>query len=87
MNQLFPIKVECYAGYKAGETPLNFTLNSMKFEIVEISDRWYQGETSPDFPPANYFKVKSRDGKNFLINHQLNSDEWFLLVKGESIHL
>lgn len=87
MNRLFSIEVECYAGQKADETPLNFVFHDMKFEIIEVSDRWYQGEYSSYFPPANYFKVKTKDGKKFIIKHQKNTDEWFLLVHGETIHL
>ena len=87
MNQLFPIKVECYAGQKANETPLNFVFHDMKFNIIEVTDRWYQEESSSNLPPANYFKVKTKDKKSFIIKHQKKSDEWFLLVHGETIHL
>ncbi|PWD97719.1 cytoplasmic protein [Marinilabilia rubra] len=87
MNTLFPIKVKCYSGHKADETPLSFIFHDMKFEIIEVTDRWYQAEYSPNTQPANYFKVKTKDRKNFMIKHQKNTDEWFLLVHGETIHL
>jgi hypothetical protein len=39
MKDLFEIKVECHAGYKAGEYPKRFFWNEMLFEIEEILDR------------------------------------------------
>jgi hypothetical protein len=87
MLQLVPIDVECYASYKADETPRRFYLHKMKFEIANIYDRWYQGESSPGFPIANYFKVGIPDGKKFILKHAIAEDMWFLLIQGESIHL
>jgi hypothetical protein len=87
MLQLVQIDVECYAGYKADETPRRFYLHNMKFEITNIYDRWYQSESSPGFPIANFFKVGTPDGKKFILKHAIAEDDWFLLIKGESIHL
>jgi len=54
---LIPIEVECHSGYKADEYPKCFHLNNDRYEIVEIPDRWYQGELDPEWPASNYFKV------------------------------
>jgi len=45
---LIPIKVECYSGYKADETPRCFYWNNNVFEIKKILDRWYQGNLDPE---------------------------------------
>ena len=44
MTDSIPIEVECHSGYKADEYPKCFYRDDEKFEIKEISDRWYQGD-------------------------------------------
>jgi hypothetical protein len=78
MLKLARIKVECFAGYKADEYPKYFHLDNNRFEIYEIADRWYQPTTTPDSPVANYFKVETTCGQEFILKHNLENDEWFL---------
>jgi hypothetical protein len=78
MTKLIPIKVECHSGYKADEYPKCFYRNSDKFEIQEITDRWYQGDRNPEYPVSNYFKVDTTCGKQYIIKHDLESDQWYL---------
>jgi hypothetical protein len=78
MTKLIPIKVECHSGYKANEYPKCFYRNSDKFEIQEITDRWYQGDRNPEYPVSNYFKVDTTCGKQYIIKHDLESDQWYL---------
>jgi hypothetical protein len=78
MMKLIPVKAECYSGYIADEYPRCFTLKNEKFEIREVTDRWYQGETNPEYPVSNYFKVKTMCGKEFILKHDLQSDIWYL---------
>ncbi len=37
------ISVECYSGFKANERPIAFTCEGERREILEITDRWYEG--------------------------------------------
>ena len=76
--QLTPIQVECYAVVKADETPRRFTLNENTIEVGEVLDRWYQVESRPEWPRADYFKVRAAEGGEYLLKHDLESDEWFL---------
>ena len=76
--QLIPIQVECYAGAKADETPRRFTWKSRRIDVAEILDRWYQVENLPEWPRADYFKVRGADGGDYLLKHDLESDQWFL---------
>jgi len=85
MIELIPIEAECHAGYKADEYPKCFILDNERFEISEVTDRWYQGDRNPDFPLSNYFKVITYSGKEFIIKHDLACDRWFLCHR-ESIN-
>ena len=75
---LTSIEVGCYAGVKADETPCRFTLNEHSIEVGEVLDRWYQIESQPEWPRADYFKVRAVDEREYLLKHDLKSDEWFL---------
>ncbi|MFP4366929.1 MAG: hypothetical protein ACLFQA_07525 [Bacteroidales bacterium] len=85
MQKLIEVKVECYSGYRAEESPRRFYINDMRFEIEAITDRWYQARSEPGFPPAHYFKVQTGDSKQYILKHEHTSNKWYLLVKGESI--
>jgi hypothetical protein len=87
MNDLIPIKVECYSGYKISEYPKNFYWDDIRFEIEEILDRWYQSDLNPDFSESNYFKVITLDNKIYILKHEIKSDKWFLRIKGECFNL
>ena len=76
--KLVPIRVECYAGAKADETPRRFTLEERTVEVGEVLDRWYQVESEPEWPRADYFKVLAADEREYLLKHDLEADEWFL---------
>jgi hypothetical protein len=75
---LRPLQVECYAGAKADETPRRFYWEGDWHEIVEVVDRWHQVVSLPEWPRADYFKVRAADGHDYLLKHDLESDEWFL---------
>lgn len=76
--ELIPIKVECYAGAKAGETPRRFIWETQSIEVSEVLDRWHQIESKPEWPRADYFKVRGADDHPYLLKHDLESDEWYL---------
>ena len=76
--KLIPIQVECYAGAKADETPWRFLWSERTIEVVEVLDRWYQVESKPEWPRADYFKARAADACEFLLKHDLESDEWFV---------
>jgi len=80
MPGLIPIKVECHSGYKADEYPECFYRDEIKFEITEITDRWYQGDRNPEYPISNYFKVRTNTGQQFIIKHELADDKWYLYL-------
>jgi hypothetical protein len=76
--KLTPIQVECYAGARADETPRRFRWEEQTIEVGEVLDRWYQVESKPEWLRADYFKVRAADEREYLLKHDLESDEWFL---------
>jgi hypothetical protein len=75
---LIPIQVECYAGAKAEETPRRFIWETRRIEVEEVLDRWHQVESRPEWPRADYFKVRGADRGEYLLKHDLEAGEWYL---------
>jgi hypothetical protein len=76
--RLIPIKVSCYAGAKVDETPRCFVLVERTIDVDGVLDRWFQVESKPEWPRADYFKVRASDKREYLLKHDLEVDEWFL---------
>src|SRR5262252_2113939 len=66
-----PIHVDAYSGYKANGRPRQFTLDEEIYEIGAVLDQWYE-------PSATYFKVRSMEGKTYLLRYDEEADEWTL---------
>jgi hypothetical protein len=79
MEQI-PIKVKCYSGYKADESPRSFIWDNIEFEIVEIIDRWHEAYDKLTSQGINYYKVKTNLAGRYMIKHELDHDCWFLVV-------
>ena len=80
MPEPVPIKVECHSGYKADEYPVCFYREDRRYDIVEIIDRWYQGDRDPAVPVSDYFKVGTNTGEQFILKHETRNDAWYLLT-------
>jgi hypothetical protein len=78
MIRLIQIEVKCHSGYKADEYPESFTRGNDRYEIRQVTDRWYQGDTNPEYPVSNYFKVETISGIQYIIKHDLHCDKWYL---------
>jgi hypothetical protein len=65
------ILVECYAGYRAEQRPLRFTIRGRVFEVQEVEDQWYA-------PDALYFRVRADDGNFYVLRHDEAQDGWTL---------
>src|SRR5262245_53807062 len=66
-----PIHVTAYSGYKSNERPREFTVDKDLYEIAEVEDRWYE-------PDAMYFRVRTTEGKRFILRYTESEDEWTL---------
>ena len=65
------ILVECYAGHRADERPLRFTVRGRSYDVVSVDDQWYS-------PEARYFRVKVGDGNLYVLKHDERRDVWTL---------
>lgn len=65
------VTVECYAGQRADERPLRFTLSGRKYEVTEVDDQWYS-------PGAKYFRLRADDGNLYVLRHDERQDVWTL---------
>jgi hypothetical protein len=66
-----PIYVDAYSGYKANERPRQFAVDEDLIQIAEIEDRWYD-------PDAEYFRVRSPEGKRYILRYDMKLDQWTL---------
>jgi hypothetical protein len=82
MQEFIPIRIECHSGYKADEYPVRFYWDDVLFEISKILDRWYQGDSDPEFTESDYFKVKTVSSGQFILKHDMKNDLWFLVISG-----
>lgn len=67
------VRVECYAGHRAEETPLRFFLGDRPIEAVEILDRWLS-------PEHRYFKLRGDDGAVYILRHDVVHERWELTL-------
>jgi hypothetical protein len=63
------IRVECYAGYRAEESPRRFFIGQREVHVVEIIDRWLD-------PKHSYFKLHCDDGGTYILRHNLQDHTW-----------
>jgi hypothetical protein len=73
------IEIECYAGYKANETPRRFRFERHWIEVEEVVERWHQIERPTKWSRADYFKVQADDGRLYLLKHDLDAGQWLLV--------
>jgi hypothetical protein len=77
--KMIRVKVESHSGSKADEYPVCFYWLDVKYEISEISDRWFQAVVNEQGPVANYYKVRTASKQEFILKHEIQSDQWFLM--------
>lgn len=67
------IRVECYAGQRAEESPRRFFLGRKQIEVSEIIDRWLD-------PSHSYFKLRGDDGGIYILRYDPAGDRWELIL-------
>lgn len=76
-----PVKVTCYEGYKACESPRRFEWQGRTHEVSEVVDRWYEaGPTAPQ-APCDYFKIKTTQGRFFILQYDRRHDTWGIMAR------
>ena len=72
-KEILPVRVECYAGYRADERPRRFYLGKHCYEVSEVIDQWY----GPDY---RYFKLRTEDDGIYILRHSEKDDCWELTL-------
>ncbi len=67
------IRVVCYEGYRAEETPRAILLGDRRVEVAEILDRWRGTD-------HEYVKFRSPDRTIYLIRLSRETQEWELTM-------
>jgi hypothetical protein len=67
------VRVVCYEGYRAVETPRAFTIGERRLEVTSVHDRW-RGEDH------EYVKLDASDGNRYILRYDRTSDEWEIIL-------
>lgn len=63
------VRVICYEGYRAEETPRAFFMGERRLEVISVEDRW-RGEDH------EYVKLSASDGNRYILRYDSTADEW-----------
>ena len=67
------VRVVCYEGYRAEETPRSFTLGNRRLEVSSVLDRW-RGQDH------EYVKLTASDKNLYILRYDRNEDEWEIVL-------
>jgi hypothetical protein len=79
MLSCIPIRVECYSGYRAEQEPRVLCWSGRRLLVDRIIDRWLQGGADPSAAEAEYFKVRTVSGEQYIIKNDHSLHAWFLV--------
>jgi len=66
-------QVECYSGNEYADRPMAFHWDAMRLEIDNIEGQWR-------VPGEKCFRVRTRDGRRFMLKYVELSDEWQIVL-------
>ena len=72
-QEILPVRVICYAGYRDEETPRYFYLGDRRVEVTEVLDCWLA-------PEHRYFKVCDNNADLYILRHDMVGDRWELTM-------
>src|SRR5262245_26532151 len=75
-----PINVDAYSGYRANERPRSFSVDDTDCEIAEVEDQWRT-------PEALFFRVRTIEGKRYVLRYDEQSHKWALESDLDGIEL
>ena len=67
------VRVICYEGYRAEETPRAFFLGERRLDVTGVLDRW-RGEDH------EYVKLAASDGNRYVLRYDRVADEWEIVL-------
>jgi hypothetical protein len=62
------LRVECYSGRRADESPVRFWLEGSEYRVESVLDRWYDPETM-------FYKVRADDGNLYILRQQTSTPD------------
>ena len=68
-NEDVKIKVRCYAGFRAEESPQSFFIGNRHIGVIDVIDRWLA-------PEHRYFKVRGDDSGIYILRYDVAEDCW-----------
>jgi hypothetical protein len=71
--------------YQGAQEPTSFEWRGERFVITHVVDRWYEGYVDSTRMPLRYFKVQTREGKQFILRYHELFRAWGLLVPHEDM--
>ncbi len=74
------IRVVCYEGYRAEETPRTFTMGSRRLDVTIVLDRW-RGQDH------EYVKLTASDGNLYILRYDRIGDEWEIVLMETPVRL
>ena len=80
------IEVECYSGYRQNERPVAFSFQGRRWEVAEVIDRWYEGRLRSNQPALDCYKVRTTEGRVFMLRYNSLFDAWAIRVPPQKAH-
>jgi len=74
-NEVMKVDVECYAGRKADERPVQFRLEGKQYWVEDVLDQWYE-------PGSIFYKLRANDGNFYILRQQASTPDgaWNLVA-------
>jgi hypothetical protein len=63
------VQVVCYSGHTYAERPVSLIWEGMEYKVKQIEKEWQE-------PGARLFKVRTEDGRFFVLSYNERGDEW-----------
>jgi len=74
------IEVECKSAGGINDEPVAFTFGNKRRIVSEIIDRWIVGDVDTRQPEFDYLKVRTNNGKLFILRDNTLFDAWAINV-------
>jgi len=72
-SQPAAVRVDCYAGHRAEESPRRFFIGKREILVIDIIDRWLD-------PAHSYFKVRGDDRGIYILRYAQETDAWEMIL-------
>jgi hypothetical protein len=78
------VQVDTRDDYRGAQEPTGFVWCEQYFEIIQVTDRWYEGRMDSTRMPLRYFRVATTGGEQFLLRYHEFFHTWSILIPSHS---